>query len=411
MSKSTLFIVGLTFLAISLSCKSFVPSKMSETAARPAVDFTAPGKPLNVKVQLDKKQSATGKVTKDGGSVSLISADGSRFTLDIPANALDAETEIVMTAVKTLDGSPLGSNTPTAVQLEPSGLFFNELVTLTIVPAKKIPIKEQIIFGYEGDGMDYHLALVDPESKDIKIKLNEFSGAGVGSGAESAWASHLQIQAEGSRTRLGQKLAEAAQAERQRRLLGDDSGSEDFAMQMKAVLDQYEDQVLLKERAAAELDCQFARKAIQDMITLERQRRLLGLEVPGDTWEKVEKLKEIAKKCKKAYRISGESNNVSFTGQACGLDKPFFLNATFPGGTAKFTFTPNSAVGGSTATTAGGSGCSLTGGGEYSLILNNDGSGTLTWTTTDTVVCQGFSNTRTNTFNLPLQPMPEATCQ
>lgn len=411
MSKNNLLIVGLIFLALSLSCRSFMPSKKSDSAPGPKVDFTAPGKPTDVRVELDKKNSVTGKLTKAGGTLSLTSADGSRFTLDVPANALDADTDIVMTAVKTLDGSPLGSNTPTAVQLEPSGLFFNELVTLTVVPAKEIPVKEQIIFGYEGDGEDYHLALIEPKSKEIKIKLQEFSGAGVGSGSDSAWAAHLQIQAEASRSRLGQELSELLQAERRRALLGDDSESEDTFKRMKELLDQYEDQVVLKERAAAELDCQFARKAIQDLITLERQRQLLGMDVPGDTWKKVEKLVEIGHECKKAYSIAGQSNNVNFKGQACGLDQPFTLDSTFPGGTAKTTFSPSSPVSGSASTSASGSGCTAAGTGDYSIVINNDGSGTLTWTSNDTLSCPGFSNSKTNKFTLPVTPAPEATCQ
>lgn len=208
MAKINLIIVGLIFLAVSLSCKSFMPAKSADASKQaPAIDFTAPGKSVDVKVQLDKKYAASGKVSPAGGTVSLTSADGSKFTLDVPANALEKEVEITMTAVKTLDGAPLDKNTPTAVQLEPSGLFFKEMVTLTIVPAKEIPIKNQIIFGYEGDGKDYHLAFVDHKSKDIKIKLMEFSGAGVGSGADTAWAANLQIQAETARTRLTQKSA------------------------------------------------------------------------------------------------------------------------------------------------------------------------------------------------------------
>lgn len=410
MSKNTLIIIGLIFLAVTLGCRSFIPSQLTDSRA-PDVDFVAAGKPLNVKVELDKTQTAAAKISSAGGTVSLTSANGSKFELEVPADALEAETEIVMTAVKTLDGSPLDGNTPTAVQLEPSGLFFNEFATLTIVPAKEIPIEDQIIFGYEGDGQEYHLAVVDPASKEIKIKLNHFSGAGVGSGADSAWAAHLQIQAEAARSRLGHELGKVAQAERQRRLLGDESGSEEFAAQMEALLDKYEDQVILKEMAAAELDCQFARKAYQDMITLERQRRLLGFQVPGDTYQKLERLVEIGKNCKKAYRITGSSNGVNFTGQACGLDKPFLVDATFPGGTAKFTFTPSSPVSGSSKTDAGGSGCTMTGGGEYSLMLSNDGSGKLKLNTTDTVFCQGFSNTRTNNFTLSLQSAPDVKCQ
>ena len=246
MSKINVVIVGLIFLAVSISCKSFLPTKVTKTSNVPAIDFTTPGKGLDVKVQLDKKQTASAKVSKTGGSVSLTAADGSKFTLDVPANALEADTIITMTAVKSLDGAPLDNNTPTAVQLEPSGLFFKEMATLTIVPAKDIPIKEQIIFGYEGDGKDYHLAVIDPKSKDIKIKLMRFSGAGVGSGSDAAWAANLMVQASTTETRLNQKLGEYLQ-ERHRKVIleGEDSveqtGTADLAAHHQNFFDAIRD--------------------------------------------------------------------------------------------------------------------------------------------------------------------------
>src|SRR6185295_3152234 len=213
MSKLNRAIIGLLLLAVLLSCK-WLPTRTSKTTKGPAIDFTSTGKRLDVQVQLNKKQTATGKVSQGGGSVSLTAADGSKFTLDVPANAVEADTTITMTAVKSLDGAPLANNTPTAVQLEPSGLFFKEMATLTIVPAKEIPTKEQIIFGYEGVGRDYHLAVIDPRSKEIKIKLMHFSGAGVGSGSDSAWAATLQLQADSANARLAQKLGELLQPAR-----------------------------------------------------------------------------------------------------------------------------------------------------------------------------------------------------
>ena len=138
---------------------------------------------------------------------------------------------------------------------------------------------------------------------------------------------------------------------------------------------------------------------------------MMGGDVRGEFLKNMEKMVEIGSKCQKAYRISGQSNNVSFTGQTCGLDKPFTLDSTFPGGTAKTTFTPKSPVSGSASTAASGSGCTATGSGDYSIVLNNDGSGTLTWTSNDTLSCQGFSNSKTNKFTLPLTPAPEVACQ
>jgi hypothetical protein len=327
MSKINVVIVGLVFIALLISCKSFMPGKATQTSKKgEVIDFNAPGKSLDVKVQLDQKQTASGKVSSSGGSVSLTAADGSKFTLDVPANALEKEVEITMTVVKTLEGAPLDNNTPTAVQLEPSGLLFKEFVTLTVVPAKEIPIKNQIIFGYEGDGKDYHLALIDHKSKDIKIKLLEFSGAGVGSGADAAWAANLQIQAETAGTRLTQKIGELVQTERMAQLLGNENGTEGFMDQFVSLMEQYEDQVLPKKMVSAELDCRFVRPAIQSIIGAERQRQLLGSSLPHFD-EQIQKLIKLGEECKKpaAFQIVGGLNDWQTSSKVCDILQPFTL--------------------------------------------------------------------------------------
>ena len=323
-NHKNLIIVGLIFLAFSLSCKSFMPAKSTGPGSAPAIDFTTPGKGLDVKVQLDKKQTASGKVSPGGGSVSLTAADGSKFTLDVPANALEAETTITMTAVTNVDGAPLDTKTPTAVQLEPSGLFFKEMATLTIVPAKDIPIKEQIIFGYEGDGKDYHLAPVDPKSKEIKVKLMRFSGAGVGSGADAAWAANLMIQARAAETRIRQKLGEYLQ-ERRRKAILDGELDPEMGETIKSAMDQYEDQVIRKAMVAAELDCKHAREAMQAILSLGRQRHLLGMTPDPDMWEKIDKLAKIAENCPGPYQIVGGLDDWQTNTRVCDIMKPFTL--------------------------------------------------------------------------------------
>ena len=325
MSKLNLAIAGVLLITVSLSCK-WLPTTTTKTNKGPAIDFTSPGKGLDVKVQLDKKQTATGNVSQGGGSVSLTAADGSKFTLDVPANAVEADTTITMTAVKSLDGAPLANNTPTAVQLEPSGLFFKEMATLTIVPAKEIPTKEQIIFGYEGDGQDYHLAVIDPKSKEIKIKLMHFSGAGVGSGSAS-WAANLQLEADSANARLAQKLGELLQLARF------EEGSFEankVGEQALSLLNQFEDQVVLKEIAAAELDCKHARKALEDLLYLGSLCRLLSAPLPNDFAEKVRRLREIAERCTAStggasYQIVGGLDDWQTNTKVCDIMKPFTL--------------------------------------------------------------------------------------
>jgi hypothetical protein len=383
------------------------------------VDFITPAEPLNVTVQLDELYTVSGSISVNGGSMVLTGGDGTEFTLEVPAKALVVDTVITMTAVKSIAGAPLDDGAVFAVQLEPSGLFFNDLVTLTIVPAKEIPIKEQIIFAYEGAGQDYHLAVIDPYSKDIKIKLMGFSGAGIGSGPESAWAANLQIQGNETRARLEQKLGALVQYDRSAVLLGLERNP-DMLATIESDMDQYYDQVILKEMAAAELDCQYALRVVQDLLANERLNQLLtitadenGNAIPwvDDLWGKIDKYGKIYAECKKVYSVSGESNQVSFTGKICGLDKPFVIDATFPGGgSAKTTFKPNTVVEGTTTVTGGGADCVQTGEGKYTVSINEDGNGTIQWTTKDTLTCPNISHTRTGSFTLPLQLTPGLSC-
>lgn len=389
-------IAGLVFLAVSISCKSFMPAKSTGTGNVPVIDFTTPGMPLNVKVQLDKKQTASGKISPAGGSVSLTSADGSKFTLNVPADALEADTMITMTAVKTIEGAPLDNTTPTAVQLEPSGLFFKEMATLTIVPAKEIPIKEQIIFGYEGDGQDYHLALVDPKSKEIKVKLMRFSGAGVGSGSASAAAANIMMQASTSETRLRQILGEYLQNRRQKAILEGELDPE-MGETIESAMDQYEDQVIRKKIVAAGLDCKHARPAMQDILSMGRQRQLLGLEPDPDMWEKIDKLAKIAEKCTGPYQIVGGLDDWQTNTRVCDIMKPFtltgILTMNFSGGlsgTYDYSGGPFNAHGTGTYTISLSNGVgspgTMTGGGEGSAG-GRTGSGTEKYTLTPIEPC------------------------
>ncbi len=413
MSKRNLVIVGLFLIIGVLGCKSLkslMPGKSSSTA--PLVDLDAPPAPRDVKIQLDNKQTATGKVTKNGGSVTLSTADGSKFTLDVPAGAVEADTDITMTAVKSVEGAPLDNNEPTAVQLEPSGLFFKQIATLTIVPAKAIPIKQQLIFGYEGDGKDYHFAPVDPKSKEIKIRLMRFSGAGVGTASEAAWAQNLMIQAREAGDRIGNRLAQYTQEIRTKIFTeGEDSIDWDEVNQrFKSYLDQLEDQVVRKEEAAAELDCKHAKRAIEDLIQIERQRQLLGIESTANFEARFAKLKDIGQKCSKSYRVNGSSGGASFKGEICSLTKPFVITIITNWETWPLNFTPASESGGQMEGHITSHLITVTGSGPYTVKLDSEGSGTIEFTYNTSNSSQGTTYNRTNKASLQLIPAPDMVC-
>jgi hypothetical protein len=111
-----------------------------------------------------------------------------------------------------------------------------------------------------------------------------------------------------------------------------------------------------------------------------------------------------------AYRVFGESNNVSFSGEICSLNEQFFIDGTYPGGSARTVFIPGGDLWGITSMSGGGSDCTQFGEGTYFVTIYTDGSGTITWTDTATMTCPGMNNTRTATFELPLQPATDLPC-
>jgi hypothetical protein len=111
-----------------------------------------------------------------------------------------------------------------------------------------------------------------------------------------------------------------------------------------------------------------------------------------------------------AYHVSGESNGVSFSGEIC-INKPFVIQAKFPGGgSANTTFTPADNTSGATTVSGGGGDCTQTGGGTYTVTTNSDGTKLLKWSTTDTLTCPEVKKIQSGSFELPLLPDPQRTC-
>lgn len=402
-----LFVIVLVFA--SLACNSLIPNHANKVSNAPMVDFEAPAESLNVTVQLDEAHTISGMFSPKGSTMSLTAGDGTVFTLDVPPNALKVDTAITMTAVKSITGAPLSSGTVVAVQLEPSGLFFNEFVTLTVIPVQEIPVESQIIFAYEGTGQDYHLAIIDPKSREIRIKLLEFSGVGVGSGGDKEWAANLQHQANDSRARLQNEVAKLLQPERLAQLLGEEPNDQ-ISSTLKSYMEKYYDQVVQKEMVAAELDCKYAEKAIQDLIGLERTNQLLGLngaDANGETipivddWPgKIAKLVKIGEKCKAAYRIVGGLDDWQTDTAVCDIMQPFALTSPI------LTLNYSGGLSGTYSYSGGPFGAA--GNGNYTILLPDGIGKPGTMTGNVEGVAGGANGSGTEFYTLT--PLPEGSC-
>ena len=211
----------------------------------------------------------------EGGQLSATAADGTTFVLNIPADALVAETMIRMTPVSNLDGMPFGTESH-AVQLEPAGLHFLNYVTLTVTPPTAIPVDEQIMFSYSGDDENLILAPPAVDQQAIAIQLLHFSGAGVTQGTAAQIAAAQPRLGADAEARITSAIAAELGRARQAALLGAEVDPEALFAATDALLDQFYEQVVVPRIAAAGQSCAAGPLAIQTLRGYERQRALRG---------------------------------------------------------------------------------------------------------------------------------------
>ena len=268
---------GISTLAIAtVACTlgSLLPFSSSNTTSNISQAVDPNTKPIQVTTTLDQSHAATTIIGPDGGTLSTTGADGTRFTLDIPAQALVETIEVSMIPITAMNGIPWKSGPVAAVQLEPDGQEFYGFVTLTIEPAGDIPVDQFIPIGASGPGHDLYMPALDPKSTNVQLKLGHFSSAGATKGLLAdvePWRQKLGGDVE---ARLNSIIAQELGRDRQLVLMGQEPPDDTaFIAEMKQAYIEY---VLKPRLAAAGTNCAAGRLAIQTLLGMERQAELLG---------------------------------------------------------------------------------------------------------------------------------------
>jgi len=110
-----------------------------------------------------------------GGSVEATGADGSRFVLTIPAGALPHPQTITLVPVISAGGLPFSGGLAAGVDMRPEGLRLVTPATLTITPARAVPVRDQIAFSTRGDGAELHMVPLPRDPARIEIQVMHFS--------------------------------------------------------------------------------------------------------------------------------------------------------------------------------------------------------------------------------------------
>jgi hypothetical protein len=260
-----------------------------------------PAQRIDVSPGLAPDDAASAPIGTDGGRLDAFAADGTLYSLIFPAGALASPTQITMTPLVSLGGSPLGSGLVGGVQLEPDGLELAKAATLVIQGDRIAPGPGQVAFGYHGAGQDYHLEPLyrqpppeldgqyDP-SKSVLVPVAHFSGTGVQPATDIDTVRDLRYGAMEARDRLAEQAAKAIQKER--------DGGESATPELERVLSDYLDQVVIPDAAAASFSDALFANGLQSYISWQRQRQLLGIE--GDFAARIAQVEKLLDQAFKA---------------------------------------------------------------------------------------------------------------
>lgn len=214
--------------------------------------------------------AATETIGPEGGAVSATGKDGTRYTLRIPAGAVEAATAITLTPLERVDALPLTGGFAVGVDFAPDGLTFRRPAELEIVAA--VPSGTGLLVGFSLDTEAFRLKPALLKGDTLRLTVPHFSSVGAATGtAEEVGAVASQpgtSPEEQFEATLAQKLAEARPEE---------GGQADPDELLPTLVEWYET-VVAPALASAQGDA--AEAAIAAFIHWWESAALLGVDDP-----------------------------------------------------------------------------------------------------------------------------------
>ena len=293
--RGTLLILVMLTSIACMAVPFFAPQPVAKPTPQP--------NPLNVSVIEDANHTASALIAPDtGGQISVTAGDGTKFTLNLPKNALFSEETVTLTVVSAVNGSPLKDGIDAAVKIEPDGLQLLEPATLTIRLPKPVDPKSLLGFGYRAEGQEFHLEPYRLDGSVLTFHLLHFSGYGAGQG----------------NTADASKVVPTAAADRAAQALAvcfSEGGDNCDANSTNNILEDWYSSAVLPEMTVAVTDDNALDGALIEWLQWERAIQMMGL--PDNAFSKEQQTlgqllpKAIQNAINKSFERCVQNNNVS----------------------------------------------------------------------------------------------------
>lgn len=170
-----LFLPSVAALFLVTACNTTQPA-----APPPAGGGNGGGSgPIPIAFTLDTGHAQSANVTGAGASLSATGADGTTYTLDVPAGALTVPTKLTLTPLQDVSIAGAKAAWQVGVELQPQGTAFLQAVTLTIDTPQSSPSSAAIAF-VTSDGTRYVPMATGTSGSTFTAELEHFSDYVVG---------------------------------------------------------------------------------------------------------------------------------------------------------------------------------------------------------------------------------------
>lgn len=153
--------------------------------------------------ETDAAASAT--IDTAGGTITATGKDGTRYTLRVPAGALDAPAEIRVTPLNRLEDLPLTGGFAVGADFAPDGLEFRRPAELEIIAA--VPSGSGKLVGFSLNDEAFRLKPALLSGDTLRLVVGHFSSAGAATGSEE------EVSAAAAQPGTPEEQVEAAIAE------------------------------------------------------------------------------------------------------------------------------------------------------------------------------------------------------
>ena len=246
-------------------------------------DFPLAPDPITVSPQVDGSRATSATVDPNQRTtIRATGADGTTYTLVIPAGALVGPETITLTPLVKVRDLPLSGGLAAGVQLEPHGLVLLKQAELIIDSPDLGPIAQQTPFYFHDGGEDFHLyPPLLPERGDdadvMRFPIEHFSTPGVGLASPADRASVQSHPPARDQGQIAGAITDLLRQVREADPNGDGGIPRATVAQIKALMNSYYDGVIkpqLRFREQNPRNEALVRKAIADALSWVRNFQL-----------------------------------------------------------------------------------------------------------------------------------------